>query len=85
MVVTTNNVMPFTAISACYATGGFDNTRGKSVTCSYVGTSQFIIRNWNKLITNHAGQYTIRIDAPVTVGTVVTASSTVTVEIYASK
>jgi hypothetical protein len=83
VVTTTNNAMPFTGITACYATGGFDNTRGKSVTCSYVGTNQFIIRNWNKLITNHAGQYTIRIDAPVNVGTVNTAASDVTVEIYA--
>lgn len=55
MIVTTNNLMPFTAMTACFATGGFDNTRGKSVSCEFVSTNEFRIKNFNKLIKNHAG------------------------------
>ena len=33
MIVNTDSLMPFTGISACYATGGFENTQGKSETC----------------------------------------------------
>ena len=83
MVVTVGAAMPFTGISACFATGGFENTRGKSVTCEVVSTTSFTIKNFNKLITNHVGQYTIRIDAPVSIGTVTLAATTATVSIYA--
>jgi hypothetical protein len=85
MVVTVGTPMPFTGMTACFATGGFENTRGKSVTCEFAGTTQFTIKNFNKLIKNHAGQFTIRIDAPVAlaVGGLTQAATTATVSIYA--
>jgi hypothetical protein len=88
MVVTLTGAIPFTGMTGCYATGGFDNTRGKTVTCEFVvATSEFRIRNFNKLITNHVNQYTIRIDAgfPVgTVGIVTAVATTAAIQIYAS-
>lgn len=43
MKITTNNVIPFTGISACYATGGFENTDGKTVGCRYTAINVLII------------------------------------------
>ena len=55
MIVTVGTAMPFTGMTVCFATSGFENTRGKSVNCVSTGTTQFTINNFNKLIKNHAG------------------------------
>lgn len=86
MTITTDDTIPFTALSACWVLGGFDNLDGNTVNCRFIGTNQLIIEYFSKILVDHNGFYTVRVDM-ATAGAAVMGPVTTTIAdvyIYAS-
>ncbi len=84
MLIVTDNLMPFNGITGCQAVGGFDNLNGKTVSCTFISTNQLIISNFNKILTNYNGLYSIKVDATTNlVSTMGLSTTAATVYVYA--
>lgn len=85
MQITTDNAIPFTGATTCFAMGGFENLDGKTVGCRLNGINVIIIEYFSKILVDHNGLYSIRFDVPTTVAAMGTTLSTTAaiINIYA--